>query len=145
MNIDFINANKKIQLQVYTDINASQQVLLWFEQINQPPIADKKIWWQCQTLVIEGFINIVEHAHKDFPQETPIDLEAIRFCQHIEIRIWSCGHAFDIGYKLRNMFELDENFNERGRGLKIMSTIADDLSYYPQADNRYCLFISKKL
>jgi serine/threonine-protein kinase RsbW len=87
MNIDFINAIQKIDLQVCTDIAASERVLSWFEQINQPPITDHKLWWECQTLLIEGFINIVEHAHRDLPPETSIDLEVTRFYQHIEIRM----------------------------------------------------------
>ncbi|MBO3461797.1 anti-sigma regulatory factor [Aetokthonos hydrillicola Thurmond2011] len=145
MNIDFINVTQKIQLQVSTDLGASEQVLSWFEQINRPPIADEKLWWQCQTLLIEGFINIVEHAHKGLPQDTPIDIEAIRFDQHIEIRMWSYGQPFYLESTLQKMSELHENFDEGGRGLKIMSAIADKLSYDIQPDNRQCLFISKKI
>ncbi|MEH1920755.1 ATP-binding protein [Nostoc sp.] len=135
--------NKKIYLQVNTDLKASPQVLSWFEQINQPPILDKQIWWQCQTLIIEGFTNIVEHAHKNLPIETPIEIEAVRLDEYIEIRIWSQGEPFDLEKKLRQTSEFEENEQERGRGLKIMSAIADKLSYEPTGDNRYCLFISK--
>jgi len=135
--------NKKIYLQVNTDLKASPQVLTWFEQINQPPILDKQIWWQCQTLIIEGFTNIVEHAHKNLPLETPIEIEAVRLDEYIEIRIWSQGEPFDLEKKLRQTSEFEENEQERGRGLKIMSVIADKLSYEPTGDNRYCLFISK--
>jgi serine/threonine-protein kinase RsbW len=145
MNIDFININQRIHLQAYSDIAASEEVLSWFEQINQPAIVDKKVWWQCQTLLIEGFINIVEHAHNSLPSETLIDLEAIRFNEHIEIRIWSDGELFDLEKKLSEVSELDDNFDERGRGLKIMSEIADQLIYEAQDDNRCCLFISKKI
>ncbi|NTW18925.1 MAG: hypothetical protein HGA42_04615 [Nostocales cyanobacterium W4_Combined_metabat2_030] len=38
---------------------------------------------------------------------------------------------------------LEDNDQERGRGLQIMSSIADKLSYKLTDDNRYCLFISK--
>ncbi|MEH1820338.1 MAG: anti-sigma regulatory factor [Nostoc sp.] len=135
--------NKKIYLQVNTDLKGSPQVLSWFEQINQPPILDKQIWWQCQTLMIEGFTNIVEHAHKNLPIETPIEIEAVRLDEYIEIRIWSQGEPFDLEEQLRQTSEFEENEQERGRGLKIMSAIADKLSYEPTGDNRYCLFISK--
>jgi serine/threonine-protein kinase RsbW len=145
MNIDFININQRIYLQAPSDITASEEVLSWFEQINQPTILEKKVWWQCQTLLIEGFINIVEHAHNSLPSETLIDLEAIRFNEHIEIRIWSNGELFDLDKKLREVSEFDENFDERGRGLKIMSEIADKLTYEAEDDNRCCLFMSKKI
>ncbi|MDZ7957852.1 MAG: anti-sigma regulatory factor [Aulosira sp. DedQUE10] len=135
--------NNRIHLKVHTDLNNSSRVLSWFEQINQPPIPDAKIWWQCQTLLIEGFANIVEHAHKNLPIETPIELEAMRSSEHIEIRILSEGPAFDLEQKLQEVSEFEDNQQERGRGLKIMSEIADQLSYEPTADHRYCLFISK--
>ncbi|WP_392478519.1 ATP-binding protein [Nostoc sp. C110] len=133
----------KIYLKVNTDLTASPEVLFWFDQMNYPPIPDKEIWWQCQTLLIEGFTNIVEHAHKNLPIETPIEIEAVRVNKYIEIRIWSQGEPFDLEQQLRQISEFDENEQERGRGLKIMSAIADKLSYEPTGDNRYCLFISK--
>ncbi|QHG19510.1 MULTISPECIES: anti-sigma regulatory factor [unclassified Nostoc] len=133
----------KIYLKVNTDLTASSQVLFWFDQMNQPPILNKEVWWQCQTLLMEGFTNIVEHAHKNLPIETPIEIEAVRVNKYIEIRIWSQGEPFDLEQQLRQISEFDENEQERGRGLKIMSAIADKLSYEPTEDNRYCLFISK--
>ncbi|MBD2562841.1 MULTISPECIES: ATP-binding protein [Nostoc] len=133
----------KIYLKVNTDLTASPQVLSWFEQINQPPIPNKQIWWQCQTLLMEGFTNIVEHAHKNLPIETLIEIEAVRLDEYIELRIWSQGEPFDLEQRLQQTFEFEDNDQERGRGLKIMSTIADNLSYEPTGDNRYCLFISK--
>lgn len=133
----------KINLKINTDITVAEQVLSWFEQLNQPPLTDPKIWWQCQTLLYEGFTNIVEHAHKNLPPETPVMLEAIRCDQAIEIRISSYGFPFDLPKKIRETPQFEANDNERGRGLKIMSLIADELSYEPTADNRYCLLIKK--
>ncbi|BAZ14766.1 putative anti-sigma regulatory factor serine/threonine protein kinase [Calothrix sp. NIES-4071] len=134
-----------INLQVNTDLTASSEVLSWFEQINQPPIPEPEIWWKCQTLLIEGFTNIVEHAHKNLPPETLVEIEAIRSSQEIQIRIWSQGQFFDLEKKLQETCEFEENEQERGRGLRIMSAIADKLSYERTADNRYCLFISKNV
>ena len=135
--------NSKIYLKVNTDLTATFEVLSWFEQINLPPISDQTVWWECQTLLMEGFANIVEHAHKNLPIETPIDLEAERLDGRIEIRICSLGQPFNMQQKLQEISEFEENDEERGRGLKIMSAIADKLSYEHTPDNRYCLFISK--
>lgn len=133
----------KIYLKVNTDLRASPQVLSWFEQMNQPPITEQQIWWQCQTLLIEGFANIVEHAHKNLPIETPIEIEAVRLNEYIEIRIWSYGEPYNLEQRLQQTSEFEENKQERGRGLKIISAIADKFSYEPTGDNRCCLFISK--
>ncbi|ABA21188.1 Putative Anti-Sigma regulatory factor (Ser/Thr protein kinase) [Trichormus variabilis ATCC 29413] len=135
--------NHKIYLKLNTDLSASAKVLSWFEQINQPVISHKQIWWQCQTLLMEGFVNIVEHSHKHLPIETPIEIEVSRTQDYIEIRIWSQGEPFDLEQRLKKTTELEKNIQERGRGLKIMEAIADDLSYEKLADNRYCLLIRK--
>ena len=133
----------KLHLQVNTTLAASEQVLSWFEQLNQPPLPSTTIWWQCQTLLQEGFANVVEHCHKSLPPETPIIREAVRSKQSIEIRIWSYGALFDLEQKLRETSELEDNDSERGRGLKIMSKIADKLSYEPTANNGNVLIIKK--
>lgn len=135
--------NNKIFLKVQTSLSYAPMVLSWFEQIHQPPLPEPKVWWECQTLLIEGFSNIVEHAHKNLPMETPIEIEASRSDENIEIRLWSYGEPFDLEQKLRELKEFDENEAERGRGLKIMSLIADELKYERMADNRYCLFLCK--
>lgn len=135
---------QEIHLQVNTELGASDQVLLWFEQLNHPPLPDMMTWWQCQTLLQEGFANIVEHAHRNLPTETPIALEAVRSNQSIEIRIWSHGAPFDLEQKLQEIPELEDNDNERGRGLKIMSAIADGLSYEYTPDSRNCLRMKKR-
>lgn len=140
---DLKKMNKKIYLKVDTDITIICQVLSWFEQINSPPISNKKIWWECQTLIIEGFTNIVEHGHKNLPFETPIELEAKRLDTCIEIRIWSLGLSFNLEEKLQKISRFEENTEERGRGLKIISELADKLRYEYMSDHRYCLFISK--
>lgn len=133
----------KIYLKVNTDLTAILEILLWFEQINLPPLFNKESWWECQTLLIEGFTNIVEHAHKSLPTETPIEIEAERFNECIEIRLWSLGQPFDLEKKLQETSKFEENDEARGRGLKIMSVLADKLSYKCMPNNRYCLFMSK--
>lgn len=134
---------KKIHLQLHTDLAASDRILSWFEQLNNPPIPDQSIWWQCQTLLQEGYANIAEHAHKDLPPETPIEIEAVRLDNCIEIRIWGFGPNFDLESHLKQIPELEENFDGRGRGLKIISLLADRFTYDRTNDQRNCLLMSK--
>jgi serine/threonine-protein kinase RsbW len=138
-----VKVDIKIFIKVNTDLTILSQLLPWFEQLNQPSLANKTAWWQCQTLLIEGFTNIAEHAHKNLPIETPIEIEAVRSDKKIEIRIWSYGEPFDLEQKLQKTLDLADNEEDRGRGLKIMSAIADELKYEPTADHRFCLFTSK--
>lgn len=135
--------DNKIHLKVNTGLTALSEVLSWCEQINQPPIPDKQVWWQCQTLLIEGFANIVEHAHKNLPPTTPVEIEVLRSSEYIEIRIISQGEAFDLEQQMQITMELEDNHKDRGRGLKIMSALADKLTYEQTSANNYCLLMRK--
>lgn len=134
---------RRIQIQISTDPNAAEQLLSWFEALNDPPLPDRVIWWQCQTVLKEGFDNVVEYAHRDLPTETPIQVEAVRFPNRIELRIWDSGSPFDLMKKMAEMPELDANDADHGRGLKIMQKIADQISYLRTEDHRNCLFVTK--
>jgi serine/threonine-protein kinase RsbW len=134
----------KINLQVESDLAAADRVLSWFQQLNQPSLPDQKTWFQCLTLLQEGFINIAEHSHKDLPTETPIDIEAVRLDDRIEIRIWSLGPPFNLKQQLSEIPELEDNYDERHRGLKIIEAWADEFTYEKTDDSRHCLFIMKR-
>jgi serine/threonine-protein kinase RsbW len=85
-------------LRVQTNLGDLNQVLQWFEQLNQSSIP-RKVWIQCKTALAEGFTNAVRHAHQDFPIETPIDIEVSITPEQLEIRIWDLGAAFDLTQK----------------------------------------------
>ena len=133
----------KISIKVNSEFNTLDEILLWFEQLNHPPISEPVIWWQCQTLLQEGFANVVEHAHKDLPPQTHILVEAERGNKYIEIVILSFGSSFNLEQKLKEIPELEENETDGGRGLKIMEEYADELSYECGQDNQTCLRIKK--
>ena len=130
-------------MQIQSDPIASEHVLFWFEQLNQPPLPNLSTWWQCQTVLKEAFDNAVEYAHQDLPKETLITIEAIRFEDRIEIRIWDYGLPFDLQQKLGEMPELEDNEADHGRGLKIMQKLSDHLSYERINSNQNCLLIVK--
>jgi serine/threonine-protein kinase RsbW len=93
---------KKTHLKVKTELNAVNQVLQWFEQLESLPIP-KRDFWECQLALVEGFTNAVRHAHKGMSLETPIELEVIVFNNHLEMRVWDYGQPFDLKAKLREM------------------------------------------
>ena len=133
----------KISIKVNSEITASEEIFFWFKQLNSPSITDKVMWWHCETLLHEGFANIVEHAHKDLPPQTPIALEAKRCEKYIEICIWFYGPIFNLEKKLKEIPPLEDNESEGGRGLRIMDELADWLSYDRVGDNLNCLRMKK--
>lgn len=132
----------KKQLKINTDLNVLGQTLIWFDQLKHPLIP-KQIWLQCQLALAEGITNAIRHAHKDQPPEVPIEIEVKVFAQHLEIRIWDQGNPFDLETKVKNLPEIIDANNETGRGLKLMQTVCDQLTYTRAADNRNCLLITK--
>lgn len=95
---------KKINLQVKTDLNALNEVLLWFDQL-EPPLIPQNVLFQCKLALAEGFTNAVRHAHKGMPEETPIELQVTVFHHRLEIKIWDAGPPFDLEAKLRKFRE----------------------------------------
>jgi serine/threonine-protein kinase RsbW len=90
---------KTIHLQLNTDLKSVAQVLWWVEQLEYLPIPEA-VLQQCKLATIEGFTNVVRHAHKNLPFETPINLEITVFNERLEVKIWDRGEPFDLQAKL---------------------------------------------
>ncbi len=133
----------KAYLQVHSDLGENDKVLSWFEQLHQAPIP-KTVWLQCELALAEGFTNATRHAHKYLPRETPIDIEVTMYTDYLEIIIWDYGQPFDLLEWLKEQPTQTDIFVGGGRGIKLMSAIADDISYTRTSDNRNCLLIVKK-
>lgn len=138
------------RLQVETDLNALTEVLQWFEQLTLP-LLPYELWWQCQVALTEGFTNAVRHAHKDLPQNTPIEIQVKVFASYLEMRIWDYGERFDLEAKLQSKLSLlkqkdfDPLENEGGRGLIFMQQFTDELCYIRMSDGRNCLLMRRKI
>ncbi len=132
----------KSSKQFKSDIKALEDVLSWFDQLNQPSIP-KKVWLQCQLALAEGFTNAVRHAHKGLPTDTVIDLEVSVYPHSLELRIWDQGPPFDLDKWLQAHEQRADANAGGGRGIKILQKIADKLSYTPMDDNRNCLLMVK--
>jgi serine/threonine-protein kinase RsbW len=126
-----------------SDLYLLDEVLSWFNQIHESFIP-AKVWSQCQLALAEGFTNAVRHAHKDYSPEIPIEIEITIFPEYLELRIWDRGLPLDLPTKIQQM---QENTNERaegGRGLIILSKMADTLTYSRTEDDRNCLLFVKR-
>ena len=131
------------QLQVETDTKALTDILGWFEGLKQSFIPNQ-VWLECQTVLGEAFDNVICHAHEGMPKETPIELKVEIFNQSLIIKIWDYGSGFDLEtyYQQKEKEPLDQ-YAENGRGIQIITEVADYFSYTPQADARNCLLILK--
>ena len=118
-------------------------VMAWFNAMKHPTVPDD-VWLACQTMLGEGFDNAICHAHKGLPPETLIVLEAVTLNHAIILRIWDQGIPFDFEERLQTLpNDIDPNA-ERGRGLSILSQLADHLAYIRTLDNRNCLVMVKE-
>ncbi|HEY9879528.1 MAG TPA: anti-sigma regulatory factor [Leptolyngbyaceae cyanobacterium] len=130
-------------IQTKTQREALKQVLTWFDQF-QETCVPHHIWLQCQLALIEGFTNALRHAHQGLPAETPIEIEVVLSPQAVDIRIWDQGPGFDLETVLERKMATTTSESEGGRGLKIMHTVADVLTYQRTTDGRNCLHIQKR-
>ena len=128
---------------VSTDLHCLKQVLSWFDQCRQPS-SPHFVWLQCQLALAEAFTNAVRHAHRDKPQETPIEIEVSASDRAIELRIWDMGAGFNLEHCLQRGQRRVDTSAEGGRGLSIIQQMADGLSYSRMPDQRNCLVIIKQ-
>ncbi len=119
------------------------RLLDWFQQLGSDILPTITID-QCQLLLSEGFTNVVNHAHQGHSIYTQVEIQVNILTDVVEIRIWDQGKGFDLESKLTQLLESTPNTEaEGGRGLLIMSKIADKLSYLPCDDQRNCLCLIK--
>lgn len=132
------------QIEVESNHKSFCQVLAWFETLKTEDIPHT-VWIMCQTALGEAFGNVVDHAHRHLPDDTPIKIEVAIYSQLIQIKIWDRGNGFDLEEHLQLLPEL-ENIDlnaERGRGFGILQQVTDYVSYQRLENNTNCLLIFK--
>lgn len=134
---------RSIEIEVPSDLQALEQVLLQFNQIYQDfiPLRD---WLQCRLALAEGFTNAVRHAHKNLPSHISIRIEVRLKATAMEIKIWDYGAAFDLKSFIDETSTKQANWLASGRGIPILNKISHHLEYYRTEQNQNCLVIVKK-
>ena len=135
---------KQVTLSVKSEIEALEEILVWFEGIAQP-LLPKKCLWECKLALAEGFTNTVLYAHRHLSVLVPIILEINFYVELIEIKIWNLGPEFDLKGKLQelNQTSVDPLEKESDRGLFFMQELTDELDYIRLANRRNCLIMQK--
>jgi serine/threonine-protein kinase RsbW len=129
------------RIHVSTNLSELARILAWFQSIEQASVTDED-WMQCQIALAEGFTNAVVHAHRELPSETPIEIDIYFSVGQIEMRIWDYGPPFELIEQIHGGMPAPEA--ETGRGLALLSKIADHIQYRPVADDRNCLLLIKR-
>ncbi|MGL5032820.1 MAG: ATP-binding protein, partial [Microcystaceae cyanobacterium] len=115
--------------------SAVNEVLDWLEQV-RPGFVALRPWFECQTALIEGLDNVIQHAHPHLSPETAIALELRVYPQGIEMKIWDYGEPFDLLNYLEQVPEKQAESAERGRGFILMRRILDYITYTRTDDGR---------
>jgi serine/threonine-protein kinase RsbW len=141
-------------LQVVSDIEEMATVVEWFDQFSYTPIS-YQIWLEGQTALLEGFTNVVRHAHRNLSPETLVDLEVQISPEYFQIRIWDQGDFFDLEAAIErfNQETSQSEFNpldhESQWGciflLKLRKDYGWTISYTRTLDNKNCLLLNKKI
>lgn len=138
-----LNVLKQSTYTTKTDPEDLKDVLSWFDAFHNLPIPQED-WLQCQLALIEGFTNVVRHAHRELPYETPITIEVTVTTDYFDMKIWDYGPGFDFHTMLDQKLATTTADSENGRGLRIMYRVADVVEYVRTIDQRNCLHIQKR-
>ncbi|MBD2666011.1 sigma-B activity negative regulator [Richelia sinica FACHB-800] len=142
------------RLQIASDLDAMAAVVDWFDQFNNGQIP-YQVWVEAQTALLEGFTNVVRHAHRHLSPETLVDLEVQISPEYFQIRIWDQGEIFDLEAALDQFNQETSNltFNPLDHELqwgcifllKLRKDYGWIISYTRELDTRNCLLLHKKL
>jgi serine/threonine-protein kinase RsbW len=141
-------------LQVVSDLDGMATVLEWFDQFNGTQIS-YQTWLEGQTALLEGFTNVVRHAHNHLSPETLVDLEVQVSAESFQIRIWDQGDIFDLEAAIErchietSQSEFDPLEHESQWGciffLKLRKNYGWTISYTRELENTNCLLLKKRL
>lgn len=126
------------ELTIETRSSAISELLAWLKSIH-PHSISSKVWLECQTALVEGFDNVIRHAHKNLPSETPILIQLSIYKEAIEMKIWDYGEPYDLETLLKQTPQKIDVTAEHGRGLLLMRRLTNYIGYSRSLDNRNCL------
>lgn len=130
------------ELTTRSQASAVNEVLDWLQQV-RPEFVPSRPWLECQTVIIEGFDNVLQHAHRHLSPETAIALRLSVYTEGMEMEIWDYGEPFDLSHALQQLPEKQTEVAEHGRGLILMCRILDYMTYTRAEDGRNYLRMIK--
>ncbi|MBD2204663.1 anti-sigma regulatory factor [Calothrix sp. FACHB-1219] len=141
-------------LQVASDLDEMAIVVEWFDQFNSKHLP-YQMWIEGQTALLEGFTNVVRHAHSHLSSQTPVDLAATIDSKSFQIYIWDCGDIFDLEAVLEELNQQTSNgsFNPLDREahwgciflLRLKRDYGWTVSYTREAGDKNCLLLKKDI
>ena len=99
----------------------------------------EKLAYDLNLVLTEAMANTIHHANMDDPDKE-VHIEISIISQRLIIRVFDFGEGFDVKKYVKQGQPLDEH----GRGIYLMHTIMDDISYQP-TENGHVLEMSKNL
>jgi serine/threonine-protein kinase RsbW len=135
------------RLTVESHVRFFEKVQVWFEDFCFKYLPQHG-WPNCQRsyrnlnlALAESFTNVVRHAHRDLPPETPIEIEVTLWINdRLEIKIWDYGKPFDPG----TIPEPEPGtLQVGGYGWYLIRRSVDYFIYERSPDNRNCLRIGE--
>ena len=138
---------REFSLSMESDLSDLQKIIPWFEY-NCGELLVQTIFLPMQIILIEGFTNAVKYAHLNLPTETPIEVFVDIFENLIEIRIWDYGLTFDLEEQVQLEIKMnaeDSLKRESHRGLLLMDSLTDQLTYIRENEAKNCLIMRRKI
>ena len=114
----------------------------WFS-CQRPSPVDKGTWSACLTAMGEAFENTIYHARDPLKTEPQTRVEVTITTGVVQIQIWDNGPGFNFEQYMKALPKIVPLHTERGRGLWIISQIADYLHYSQTANQLNCFTIQK--
>ena len=99
----------------------------------------ERLAYDLNLVLTEAIANAIQHANESDPaKDVHIEISLVE--QRLIIKVFDSGRGFDVNQYIKPQHPLDEH----GRGLYLIQTIMDEISYKPTEEG-HVLEMTKKL
>lgn len=85
---------------------------------------------QINVVLTEALVNAIRHANADDPDEV-VEIKIAITDDELILQVFDHGKGFDLDSTSHNHPDSEEELTDHGRGLFIMRSLMDSVSYYP--------------
>ncbi|MDX1978564.1 MAG: ATP-binding protein [Pseudanabaenaceae cyanobacterium bins.68] len=117
-------------------------VIDWFRHLDLPP-HPPQVWLECQTILAEAFTNAVRHGNLGAVDLPPVLIQVFFYPDYLELRVWDSGAGFNLASQLTKLEQMTDQYAAHGRGIGLIQTLCDRVSYQTLGDRHNYLVMYK--
>ncbi len=101
MSFDF--SSLPASLRIKSHLDELDVLINWFDHLDLSGIDDPFLPIEAKTALVEGFTNVVQHAHAQLSEKTPVEINVEMNGPALQIMIWDIGPFYDFSAAMNQL------------------------------------------